>query len=312
MKAQQRVVEFPNEGFSVLDGNVYCNNCNCSVSWVHKSDIVKHIQTDKHKNGKKMRTLEAGPSKSESISRPAKRQRCMSDIVSASQKKTELIADLITIFAVADIPLQKVDAIRPFLRKHVPNGGNIPSSSQLREIHLPRLMPEIESAVSKLMKDTSSVNVILDETTDNTSRVVLDILFKIPVREKPILAQTFLFDAHVNHSLLAQSVVDTLGKYQVPLTRGVVDSLVGDGASYIGKAYKEILQPLMPDLINVWCMSHQLNLIGEKWRDHPNNSLMTKYLALMNSLFSRSTGEFNSLLLRYLIVHFTVIFHMTL
>ena len=100
-------------------------------------------------------------------------------------------------------------------------------------------MPEIESAVSKLMKDTSSVNVILDETTDNTSRVVLDILFKIPVREKPILAQTFLFDAHVNHSLLAQSVVDTLGKYQVPLTRGVVDSLVGDGASYIEKAYKE-------------------------------------------------------------------------
>jgi hypothetical protein len=61
-------------------------------------------------------------------SRPnaAKRQRTMGEMVSATTKKNELISDLITIFAVADIPLQKVDALRPFLRKHVNNGGSIP------------------------------------------------------------------------------------------------------------------------------------------------------------------------------------------
>ena len=65
----------------------------------------------------------------------------------------------------ADIPLQKVDAMRPFFRKHVNNGGSIPGSSQLRETYLPRLLPDIESAVEKMMKDISSLNIILDETT---------------------------------------------------------------------------------------------------------------------------------------------------
>ena len=82
------------------------------------------------------------------------------------------------------------------------------------------------------MKDINSLNIILDETTDNTSRVVLDIPFKIPSREKPVLVQTCNLDGSINHQSLAQCVVEALGKYQIPLTKGVVDALVGDGASY--------------------------------------------------------------------------------
>ncbi len=191
----------------------------------------------------------------------------------------------------ADIPLQKVDAMRPFFRKHVNNGGAIPGSSQLRETHLPRLLPEIESAVEKTMTGISSLNIILDETTDNTERIVLDILFKIPNRDKPVLVQTCNLNSAINHRSLAQCVVEALGKYQIPLTKGVVDALIGDGASYITKACTDILQPLIPDLLRIWRLSHQLNLVGEKWRDHPNSSLMKKYLSLMNSLFSHSTAR---------------------
>lgn len=201
-------------------------------------------------------------------------------------KRVRLITDLITIFAVADIPLQKVDAIRPFLRKHVTNGGSIPGSTQLRETYLPRLMPEMESAISSAMKDITSLNIILDETTDNTDRVVLDILFKIPHREKPVLAQTCMLTTNINHRSLAQCVMEALGKHNISVTKGIVDTVTGDGASYITKAYKDILQPLIPDLMRVWCLSHQLNLIGEKWRDHQNNGVMKKYLSLMNSVFS--------------------------
>lgn len=303
LKPHQRVVDFPNEGLAIVDGNLYCNFCDCNVSWSHKSDVAKHIKTEKHEKAKKIQTA-TGNSVSDDVScnpygegnsqlkHKAKRQRSMGDMVSAGQKKNELIGDLITIFAVADIPLQKVDAIRPFLRKHISNGGSIPGSSQLRETHLPRLMPQLDSAVANVMKDISSLNIILDETTDNTNRVVLDILFKIPAREKPILVATCMLDANINHRSLAQCVVEALGKYQIPLTKGVVDSLVGDGAAYIKKAYTDILQPLVPDLLSIWCLSHQLNLVGEKWRDHPNNSLMKKYMSLMNSMFSHSTGKF--------------------
>ena len=65
---------------------------------------------------------------------------------------------------------------------------------------------------------------------DNTSRVdrpAWDILFKIHSREKPVLVQTCNLDGSINHRSLAQCVVEALGKYQIPLTKGVVDALVG-------------------------------------------------------------------------------------
>ena len=301
VKANKRLDDFPNDGLAVLDGNLYCNFCDCHVSWLHKSDVLKHTATAKHGNAKKrsfsnesafVSNGEGTSTSTQSTvaSRPnaAKRQRSMGEMVSATNKKSELISDLITIFAVADIPLQKVDALRPFLRKHVNNGGSIPGSSQLRETYLPRLLPEIESAVTGIVHDADSLSVILDEMTDNTDRIVLDILFKLPNRDKPLLVQTSNLSGSINHQSVAQCVVEALGKCQVPLTKGVVDALVGDGASYITKAYTCILKPLIPNLMRIWCMSHQLNLVGERWRDHPNNALMKNFLSAMNSMFSHS------------------------
>ena len=48
LKPNQRLVEYPNEGFAILDGNLYCNYCDCDVSWIHKSDVLRHTQTVKH------------------------------------------------------------------------------------------------------------------------------------------------------------------------------------------------------------------------------------------------------------------------
>jgi len=186
LKPSQRLVDYPNDGFTVRF--LYCNFCDCDVNWVHKSDVHKHTQTAKHVKGKSQKRpadesifSDIGDSSSTlggaiSIS---KRQRSMGEMVSASTKKSQLITDLITIFAAADIPLQKVDAIRPFLRKHVTNGSSIPGSSQLQETYLPKLLPEIESTVGSLVNELSSLSIILDEMTDNTDRVVLDILFKL-------------------------------------------------------------------------------------------------------------------------------------
>lgn len=150
------------------------------------------------------------------------------------------------------------------MRKHVTIVGSIPGSSQLRETYLPKLMPEIESAVDSLVKDVGSVSLIFDEMTDNTNRVVLDILFKLPNSEKPVLVETCMLDSNISHRAVVQAVVAVLGKYKIPFTTNVVDALIVDGASYITNAYKDILQPLIPDLMRIWCLSHQLNSIGKK------------------------------------------------
>jgi hypothetical protein len=114
LNANQRLTEFPNEGFTVLESNLYCNYCDCNVSWLHKSDVSKHIRTDKHVKAKQRHgtvsvntensdstidTIRPGPSGSvtsgttttsttgTSALLAAKRQRSMGEMVSASQKK---------------------------------------------------------------------------------------------------------------------------------------------------------------------------------------------------------------------------------
>jgi hypothetical protein len=97
VKVNQRLDDFPNEGFAILDGNLYCNFCDCHVSWLHKSDVLKHIATAKHGNAKKRSlpnesvSVSSGDGTSTSAqstvtSRPnaAKRQRTMGEMVSAT------------------------------------------------------------------------------------------------------------------------------------------------------------------------------------------------------------------------------------
>jgi len=112
--------------FTYLIGIYIVIITDCHVSWLHKTDVLKHTQTAKHRKAKKrplhsdiflgegtlMHSITVGGSKC------AKFPQCsLGEAVSVSAKKNELITDLITIFAVADIPLQKVDGIRPFLCK---------------------------------------------------------------------------------------------------------------------------------------------------------------------------------------------------
>ena len=53
LKASQRLKDYPNEGFVLLDGNLYCNLGGCHVSWIHKSEVMKHTATAKHGNDRK-------------------------------------------------------------------------------------------------------------------------------------------------------------------------------------------------------------------------------------------------------------------
>src|SRR6218665_4155242 len=48
LKPNQRLIEYPNQGFMIADGNLYCNYCNCSVNWIHKSKVLRHTQAAKH------------------------------------------------------------------------------------------------------------------------------------------------------------------------------------------------------------------------------------------------------------------------
>ncbi|PKK76952.1 hypothetical protein RhiirC2_771892 [Rhizophagus irregularis] len=53
--------------------------------------------------------------------------------------KKQVIKDLIEAFTIADIPLEKVNSLLPFFKKHVKNEGSIPQTPTLRQIYLPNV-----------------------------------------------------------------------------------------------------------------------------------------------------------------------------
>ena len=119
VKASQRLSEYPNEGFVIVDRNLYCNLCDCHISWIHKSDVLKRKTTAEHGNAKRRMNESVSVSSGEgtstsaksTVTKKCKRSMGMGEMVSATNKKYELISDLIIIFAIADIPLQQVDAL---------------------------------------------------------------------------------------------------------------------------------------------------------------------------------------------------------
>ena len=62
--------------------------------------------------------------------------------------------------------------------------------------------------------------------------------------------------------------MEALGKHNIGLSlrKGMVDIVTGYGASYITKAYKDILQPIIPDLTRVWCLSSTLSSSYKVWK----------------------------------------------
>ncbi|CAB4402418.1 unnamed protein product [Rhizophagus irregularis] len=64
-------------------------------------------------------------------------QLTLSSTQAAAESKKQLIEDLIEAFAIADVLLEKVNSLLPFLKKHIKNGGSIPKALTLRQIYLP-------------------------------------------------------------------------------------------------------------------------------------------------------------------------------
>ena len=114
------------ENFRVDDNILFCNYCNVSVEWKHKSVIDSHYSNQKHISNIKKQETQSNKTQ----------QLTLFSAQKAAESKKQLIEDLIEAFAVADIPLEKVNFILSFFKKYVKNGGSIPQVSTLRQIYL--------------------------------------------------------------------------------------------------------------------------------------------------------------------------------
>src|SRR5262249_50289947 len=150
--------------------------------------VDKHLRTEKHLKNKNTGT-------SSLI------QRTLPSFDNVINERERVNADVVAAFTSADIPLGKIEKLKPFLLKYCKNGMNfifnlqfisliclynylhlhfigglITGANQLREKYLP-LSYEIELQKLKKSIVNKSISLTIDETTDRCGRHAVNILF---------------------------------------------------------------------------------------------------------------------------------------
>ncbi|PKY34385.1 hypothetical protein RhiirB3_457979 [Rhizophagus irregularis] len=235
--------------FHVDDNILFCNYCNVSVEWKHKSVVDNHCKSQKHISN--VRSQEESHNRTQQLT--------LSSTRAASESKNQLIEDLIEAFAIADIPLEKVNSLLPFFKKHVKNGGSIPHAPTLRQNYLPNIFDKHYQSL-KLLFDSKPVAIIMDETTDDCARSVVNTLFCY-CHETKLVSVDFL--ERVTNTTMGQVLTTILTHFNISFN--LPRLFLSDSAAYMKKCYREVLLPLMPQLIHVPCCAHIINLIGDFW-----------------------------------------------
>ena len=298
LTAKDRVQEFGKENFHCDGGVLFCTICNKAVDHVRRQTITDHLSSAKHKNAQKRKadcSSEPPPKKQCTVTGLFQRQTLAQDHRSA------VIHDFASMLVQANIPLEKADhpAVRNFISTHVRDGGAILKASCLRNTYLPRLVDEHEMKLHEVFNENSYICIIADESTDLLNRPVLNILFQLlsPTGElhgenleisPPLLVKT-VFMERVNHATVSQTLLQCCGNFQIDFTKVML--FLSDSASYMLKAWSDILRVIWVNCHHMNCHAHILALAGNSLRVNLHN--VDRCVALLKSLLSKAPGRRN-------------------
>lgn len=95
----------------IVQGNVlWCRFCNMGVEHKRKDTVDKHLRTTKHLKNK-------GINNSNLLI-----QRTLPSFENTITEKERVNVDVVAAFTSADIPLEKIEKLKPFLLKYCKNG----------------------------------------------------------------------------------------------------------------------------------------------------------------------------------------------
>ncbi|PKB96823.1 hypothetical protein RhiirA5_408208, partial [Rhizophagus irregularis] len=176
------------ENYIVQENKLWCRFCNVEIDHERKNSVDKHIKTLKHLNNKNKNNSNLLI------------QRTLPSFENTLNEREKINKEIVEAFTYADIPLEKIEKLKPFLLNHCKNAGLITGANQLREKYLPL---SYEIALQKLKNDVINkiICLTIDETTDRCGRHAVNILFSFDNKTK--LAKTE-FLSNVNASSISQ------------------------------------------------------------------------------------------------------------
>ena len=98
--------------------------------------------------------------------------------------------------------------------------------------------------------------IIMDKSLDNYACSVINTIF---VYHRYIKLVSVDFLNVVNNSIIGQTLFYILTNYNIPFNKLIL--FLSDSAAYMKKCHREVLKPIMSQLIHVPCCVHILNLI---------------------------------------------------
>ena len=96
---------------------MFCKFCNITIDYKIKHKVDQHLKTNKYKNNKTAIERKS----TQSNNRPVQ-QSTLETFEHIISEGDELNLELVKVFTAADIPLEKVNKLRPFFRKYCKNG----------------------------------------------------------------------------------------------------------------------------------------------------------------------------------------------
>jgi len=245
-------------------GRLFCRSCNVVLNHQRKSTVDNHFKSAAHlrhaelPEGKKQKTLDT----------------TLNVATVAAESRVAVCRDWLAMLVSANIPLSKTDhpIVREFLRTKVSNGGAIPQSHQLTDAYLPDLYESEKTKLKSHFMDSASVAVIVDETSDDQGRFVLNILLAKmelfqtgdPVASNKCFLADTIFLEQTNNTTVSQAVIRTVTDYGLDFNS--IRIFCTDNAAYMLKSYKDTLSVVFPNCIHITCFAHIMNLVCEAFR----------------------------------------------
>ncbi len=235
-----------------VDGDkLFCSFCQHTVDWQRKDTLVDHMKSAKHVKNKDT-----------SKGKPPKKKQCtlFGKASTSMEQRCEFQRDFVRMMTYADIPLEKTTKMKPFMKKHCPQGGSLTTPENLRQTHVPRVFDEHYSALKEKLAD-KLVSVMVDEMTDWRDNKVLNVV--VGHLENLYLVDcvfNFFFMEKCNAQTVSQAVIKSLTNVGIDYNNVCI--FATDNAAYCKAAF-QILKNIMPNAKHVGCMAHILNLVGE-------------------------------------------------
>ncbi|RGB34227.1 hypothetical protein C1646_760835 [Rhizophagus diaphanus] len=173
------------ENYIIQKNKLWCRFCNIEIDHERKNSIDKHIKL-KHLNNKNKNNSNLLI------------QRTLPSFENTLNEREKINKEIVKAFTYADIPLEKIEKLKPFLLNHCKNAGLITGANQLCEKYLPL---SYEIALQKLKNDVINkiICLTIDETTDRCGRHAINILFSFDNKTKLAKTEFFMDEPLYSH-----------------------------------------------------------------------------------------------------------------